>query len=356
MTNQRPYLSHYTDKTGRTRWRFRRRGLQKELSGAPGQERFEREYARLIARVEDREQSAVVVEMPHIKPRSIAAAWRLYVKGPRWKALRTVSQHGQSGVAERFIASEVAAGHGVRWGDMPVDALARRHIKQIIAERMETPHAAAHTLRFLRKVVEVGLDEEWITVDPTYKVQVPTTTIGHRAWTADERARFEARWPSGSTPRLIYALALWTGTRRADLVKITWGNVEGGVLRISHGKTGARMALQILPPLAIELAQAKRHGETVLALPDGTPRSDKSLTGDIAKWTAAAGLSGCVVHGLRTTFIQMVDEASGSLRDTQFAAGHENHQTTEGYARDRERRDSMNRAMTALQRSLIKAV
>ena len=39
---------------------------------------------------------------------------------------------------------------------------------------------------------------------------------GKHTWTEDEIARFEARWPVGSKPRLAVALLLYTAQRRSE--------------------------------------------------------------------------------------------------------------------------------------------
>ena len=71
----------------------------------------------------------------------------------------------------------------------------------------------------------------------------------HRAWTDEERAQFEARWPVGTRERLAYTIALYTGQRRGDIASMTWENVrsfiEGEYLRVVQEKTGAQVDLPI---------------------------------------------------------------------------------------------------------------
>src|SRR5690606_12743827 len=111
-------------------------------------------------------------------------------------------------------------------------------------------HKAKHILTAIRKMIYVALDEEWIEVDPTYKVKWRPAYKGFKPWTQEAMDRFEAYWKPGSNPRLAYALALWLGNRRSDIAtlrndqrairKIVDGDqvreVEGFVVRQAKGE------------------------------------------------------------------------------------------------------------------------
>ena len=70
------------------------------------------------------------------------------------------------------------------------------------------------------KVVRVLLA---YAVDNEYRADNPATRIKlfklgeHRAWTDQECATFEARWPAGSMQRRAYLLAKFTGRRPSEL-------------------------------------------------------------------------------------------------------------------------------------------
>jgi integrase len=55
----------------------------------------------------------------------------------------------------------------------------------------------------------------------------------YHTWTADELAAFETRWPIGSTPRLAFALLLYTGQRRSDVVGMAWSDVDDGAIQVT---------------------------------------------------------------------------------------------------------------------------
>ena len=159
------------------------------------------------------------------------------------------------------------------------------------------------------------------------------TIEGHRAWTDGERAQFEARYPIGTMQRTIYALALYTGQRRSDLVRISWRDVAGDRLALTQQKTGKRLVLPILPMLREALDGAPRHGELVTATEDGQPRSAEGLTNDWARWCRSAKLSGTTLHGLRKTLGKLLAETGATTRELMDVLGHDAIAHAELYSR-----------------------
>jgi hypothetical protein len=132
-----------------------------------------------------------------------------------WQGLDPRTRHEQILVAERFFATTIAQGTRVTFGRMPIAGLHRGDIKRILTRYSAHPHAGGKVLRLLRKLTLTALDLEWIEADPTHRLKYRPKLIGHRAWSYAEIEAFEGRWAPGSTPRLGYALALYTGQRAA---------------------------------------------------------------------------------------------------------------------------------------------
>ena len=66
--------------------------------------------------------------------------------------------------------------------------------------------------------------------------------------------RYEARWPIGSTPRLVYSLALYFGHRRSDITRIAPADFKAGGSTVRQQKTDRELWLPIHPNLAEVLA------------------------------------------------------------------------------------------------------
>lgn len=335
MDDSRPFLSSYSDRHGTRRWRFRRGKVTKGLPGKPGEDRFEQAYdAALNGR---QTPPAQVVRHPsHALPRTLKAAWRRATAHDNldWRKLGPSSRESYIERAERLLEMEIAP--GLTYADVPVADLRRRHVKGLLGSMADRPHAAYDALVVLRKMILVALDEEWIEVDPTHRLRYRPQPDGHRAWTDDERARYEACWPLGSLARTAYACVLYSGPRRSDVARFKWSDFAADQFPHTQQKTGKRLMLPVLPALREALNAAPRLGAHILTTPQGTPRALGTLTNDFARWTKAAGLAGCTMHGLRKTLGKILAEEGATTRELMDVLGHESIQHAELYSREAE--------------------
>ena len=360
-----PNATSFVDRHGTTRWRYRRKGKTVALPGQPGDPEFQEAYE---AAVEGRaRRTAVVVAMPGaIRPASLGAAWRRVTESAEWDAYDPATKAKNRRLAEQFLASRVVPDNPFLWRDVPVADLRRRHLKDIIAAHSSTPHKAKHLIVAIRKMIYAAMDQEWIDVDPSYKLKWRPKYIGWKAWPIDALVKFETRWPTGSTPRLAYALALWLGNRREDVATLRWDQrctrslVTGETVRevdgflVEQGKTGKVVFVPMTPMLSAELDASPRRGATVLLTQYGSPFSPKSLTGRMADWTHSAGIEpGCTLHGLRKTLGKLLAEGGASTRQLMDILGHDDIQHAELYSREAEQlllaTDGMDRVVSLME-------
>lgn len=350
----RPYLSSFMDRHGRRRWRYRRAGKTVSLPGTPGEAEFEAAYT---AAVEGRKHvpAKVLAHPSSALPGSFKAAWKKVLGSPEWLRHDEATKAKNTRLAEEFLKLRLVADHPAVWGDMLVRDLKRRHIKDILARFAATPHKAKHLLVAIRKMIYAALDEEWIETDPTWKLSYRPEYTGWRAWTDDERAKFEARWPPGTTPRTAYGLALWLGNRRSDVARVKWSwfDFRKGTVTIEQKKGGKTLVLPLTPMLRDTLQPLERKGEFILMTAYGEPFSEKSLTGRMADWTKSADMpKGCTMHGLRKSLGKMLAETGSTTRQLMETLGHDNIEHAELYSREAEQQRLARDAMTRLTRSL----
>ncbi len=70
-----------------------------------------------------------------------------------------------------------------------------------------------------------AIKDEWRDDDPTATI-ARFREGTHHTWTDLEIAAFEEHWPLGTRERTTFALALFTGQRRADLAAMTWRSYD----------------------------------------------------------------------------------------------------------------------------------
>lgn len=360
-----PGISSFKDRNGATRWRFRHGGRTVSLRGQPGEPGFDAAY--MAARTGQARPSDVqpigFAGAPGLPAaRTMADAWARWKKSHKWKTASPLTRQKNESLASRLLATPVAPGSALTWADAPMADLKRRHILQILADNSDTPHKAKHILVAIRKMITVALDEEWIDHDPSARISWRPAYGGWRAWTPDEMKAFCTRWPIGTTPRLVFSIALWLGNRRSDLASLKWSDrvtrtlTEAGQPRIVRGfeivqhKTGKALFVPEAPQLTAALDAARATApagiDEIVVTAYGKPFSEKSLTGRMADWTRSAGLpQGCTIHGLRKTLGKRMAEGGASTRQLMTILGHETIAHAELYSRDA---DSIRLAVDAM--------
>lgn len=155
-----------------------------------------------------------------------------------------------------------------------------------------------------------------------------------------KRARpYEKHRPVGTTPRLVYTLALYLGHRRSDVATIRWSDIEDRGANVVQTKTDKALWIPMHPELAKALDAAKRRGETILVTEYGRPFSAKALGMRMQDWTRAAGLPpGHTLHGLRKTLGKLLAENGATTRQIMAILGHDDIAHAELYTREAEQK------------------
>jgi integrase len=173
-----------------------------------------------------------------IRPGSVAAAVALYLGSMDFGRLADATKRDRRRDLERFREIH---------GEKNLAALQRGHVEIMLAEKAATPHAARNFLKALRGMVAVALRAGLCETDPTAGIRVKVrASPGIPTWTEDDIGQFEAFYPIGSRPRLAFALLLYTGQRRGDVIRMGRQHVKGGFLTVRQAKTGESAATRHL--------------------------------------------------------------------------------------------------------------
>lgn len=308
-----PGATHYTDRHGNRRWRFRSRsGPSFELGTDYASADFVRRYEAALLH----QKPPVGVET--VKPGSISDLLARYyvIALPRWSE---GTRKTNRGILERFREAH---------GNRPVATVKAHNIETILARMAATP-AAAHNLRKrLIPVFRLAVKMEWLAVNPAELAEsVPYQAKGHHTWSEIEITRFLEVHHPGTVAHRTMILMLWTGAARADAVKLGWFSIKGDTIQYTRQKTGRMknpilIVLPVAPELRTLLDTLPRDAGTFLQTADGKQRSAKALTGDMRKWCDAAGLPECTSHGLRKAIARRLGDAGASTLTIAAITGH----------------------------------
>ena len=247
MPRDRLPHTHRETARGQTFWYYRRgHGPRTRLRGAWGSAEFMAAY-----RAAD---TGEVATRRRTDEGTFGWLWSLYRASPAWERLSPATKKQRDNLMR--LALE-------RAGNQPLEVWNRKFVIASCDARAATPAQARNFLGVLRALFQWGLSREHVETDPTIGVKVERLRgDGFHAWTAEELARFEERWPLGTRERLAFDIMLWTGLRRGDAARVGPQHVKDGVITLKTAKTGAPVTIRILPPLAASLAASPAGPES----------------------------------------------------------------------------------------------
>ena len=231
--------------------------------------------------------------------------------------------------------------------------LTRQHVQTMVNRRVATPFAQRNFLNTLRAMFDWAVTEGRIPDDPTLGVKrAKAKTDGYKTWSETEIARFEARHPIGSKARLAFALLLYTGQRRGDVVRMGSQHVHDGVLTITQEKTGTEVTIPVHPKLREIIAATKNVGvKTYLVTHQGKPYTAPGFGNWFRDLCNEASCPGVSAHGLRKTTATRLADIGCSEHEIASVLGHTSIAVVEIYTRAVNRKRLAQSAMQKLVKS-----
>ncbi len=319
------YIHAYVDRHGHPRHYFRCRGSPKvALPGLPASSEFMAAYQAALDGIAKPQKRPL---KPIAARGSMEALVTDYLTSPAFLGLRPASHKAYRGVLEPF---RIEHGHRL------VKDLSRDIVKKLFAAKAAMPSAANNFLARLRMLMAYAVDAGYRDDNPVAGIKrIRIRGEGYHPWTDEEIAQFEAHWPIGSRARLAFALHLYTGQRRSDVIRMTWRSIDQGKIVITQAKTGKRLRIPIHPNLAAALDAAPREHIAILITAYGRPFGVSGYSNWFQRIVRQTGLpSECAPHGLRKAAARRLAEAGCTAHEIAAITGHASLSEVERYTRD----------------------
>lgn len=217
--------------------------------------------------------------------------------------------------------------HG--FGDIDLAAFAERKIRaQVLAWRdeiaLDTPQAADALMKLFKAILSFAEQRAIIDINPLRGIKrIPSKDRAGQVWTLETVQRLlKVAQP---TLKQAVKLALFTGQRKGDLIKLKWAHRDGNFLRLRQAKTFACVGLPIGPLLEGFLGQLNKSAPTLLTNTFG--QSWGSTAGIEWHWQNAleqAGLKDANLHfhDLRGSVIQTLADMGCTPAQIAAISGH----------------------------------
>lgn len=220
----------------------------------------------------------------------------------------------------------------IKFGSLPKAALESRPVRGVFKrwrdkQAENSIRQADYKWSVLQRVFSVAKDRGEIGTNPCERGgRLYDSNRADKIWSNAQIASFLAAAPAHL--HLPLMLALWTGQREGDLIRLPWSAYDGKFIRLRQSKTGRYVTIPVGAPLRSMLDDAKRKGPLVLYSAKGAWTSG----GFGASWRKACRKAGIPVgrkvknaitfHDLRGTAVTRLALAECTTAEIATITGH----------------------------------
>lgn len=311
---------------GRWFYYFRRHGQRIRLKGEPGTPEFAESYQR--AKAGPKEDGG---------PGSLKALVTAFKASPEFQQLSGSSQKDYKNILEKF--SE-------KYGNHQASDFKRRHIFKYRDDHAKTPAMANYIVAVIRRLFSWAVDMGRLEANPALRPKRLKTGPGHLVWSAAAIEKFRA----AAEPELQWALdiALATGQRQGDILRMSWAAYDGQAVEVVQSKTGTKVLIPAHAALRATLERVAKRGTVILTTKEGKAWKADHFRHEWRAATLKAGLDGLTFHGLRHTAASWLAEAGCTDAEIAAITGHRTRQMVARYTEGASQRRRADSAMTKM--------
>jgi integrase len=338
---RKPYLHKQISRHGKVVWYFRREhhGARVRIPGDYDSPEFsaayDAAYAGRLAKHKAGTDTGVKGTFKWLVEQ--------HMKSGEWASFRPATRKQREAIFRRVIAKSP---------DLRFAAITR---KDVIASRdaaKATPAQANVTLKVMRGLFQWAVDAGHMDENPARDVAfLKVEGDGFHTWSEEELDRFEAAFPLGTRERLAYAVLLYTGQRRGDVVRMGRQHIgKDGVLHVKQEKTGEELCLPILKPLRAALEAGPTGDLAFIVGANGLPMTKESFGNFFSDACRKAKVPGSA-HGLRKAGATRAAEQGATHEDLKAIFGWTTSKMVDVYVRKADQRRLATAAMTKLEKN-----
>jgi integrase len=280
------------------------------IEAEPGTPEFAAEFARLTA------------DQPKHNAGTLTAILTEYQRSPAFTDLAAATQRGYLHKLRRIES---------KWGTLPLAAIASPRLRGLLLDwrdqlaQKRGPREADYTLAVMARVLSWAFDRRKTMANPLERPgRLSRGSRAHIIWTEAEATAFLRHAPAHVA--LPFQIALGTGQREGDILRLTWAAYDGQRLLVRQSKTKTHLAIPLTADLRATLDAAKARRGTALTIcttSRGRPWTVDGYQTSFAKAKAAAGIEGRTFHDTRGTAVVRLARAGCSIPEIYAITGHD---------------------------------
>jgi integrase len=212
------------------------------------------------------------------------------------------------------------------FGDFPLAAMTDVRTRGIFKAWREklalsSRRQADYAWVVLARVLSWGMDRGLVAANPCARGgRLYRGSRAEKIWTPADEATFLERAPAHLHLPLL--LALWTGQRQGDLLRLPWSAYDGTHIRLQQSKGGRRLVIKVGTPLKAALDATPKQSPIILTTSDGKPWTSDGFRASWGKACKRAGIVGVTFHDLRGTAVTRLALVGATEAEIATITGH----------------------------------
>lgn len=212
------------------------------------------------------------------------------------------------------------------FGDFPLAALTDRRTRDVFMTwrdrlALKSRRQADYAWTVLALVLAWAKDRGKISVNPCERGgRLYQGSRADKIWTDSDEAAFLRTAPPHLHLPLL--LALWTGQRQGDLLRLPWSAYDGSRIRLRQSKTGSPVSIKVGAPLKAMLDVTPKACPVILVSTDNKPWTSGGFSSSWRKAQIAAGVSGVTFNDLRGTAVTRLALVGCTEAEIATITGH----------------------------------
>ena len=241
-----------------------------------------------------------------------------YQASDDFRQLAQRTRDDYAGIIEHVIEPE--------YSDFPLSALGDKRTRGVFLEwrdklALKSRRQADYSWNVLARVLSWSKNRGYISNNPCERGgRIYRGSRAEKIWTADDEATF--RKSSSAHLHLPLLLALWTGQRQGDLLRLPWSAYDGTHIRLKQSKTGCRVVIPVGAPLKAALDSTAKRSTIILTTAEGKPWTPDGFRSSWRKACSKAGIVGVTFNDLRGTAVTRLALADCTEAEIATITGH----------------------------------
>ena len=238
----------------------------------------------------------------------------------RVQAAKIVKKFGRLDVAALVDCPDETRGFFLDYRDQ----IARgTHHEKASEKARGSRRQADYFMQVLNTILQWGKRRGKIKLNPLTDAGVKklyNVTRADKIWSDEQIDVFRSR--ASKEIDLAMMLALWTGQRQGDLLRLTWAAYDGTEFKIATGKTTVPVQIPVGGPLKKVLDATPRTSTRILVNQAGVPWAPDGFRTSWGKATKRAGIVDRTFHDVRGTAVTNLARAGCTPIQIAEFTGH----------------------------------